>query len=86
MLFETIDPTLVKLKLDLVDLSLTALRDALRGAGGRTLTDLYDQLSRAIGTSDSAPPPGGVVMLGFDGSALRRVRVAPDGKLLAVFG
>ena len=53
---------------------------------------LYNQaeasslLSRAIGTSDSEPPLGGVVMLGFDGSVLRRVRVASDGKLLAVLG
>ena len=52
----------------------TFARDALRHLGD------------AVGTPDSSPPPKGVVLLGFDGSVLRRVRVTSDGRLLAVLG
>jgi len=40
----------------------------------------------SVGLDGAPPPPGGVVLLGFDGEYLRRVRVAPDGKLLAQLG
>ena len=43
-------------------------------------------ISRVVGTVESTPPEGGVVLLGFDGSVLRRVKVTEDGKLLAVLG
>jgi len=47
-----------------------------------SLTGLRD----AVGTPDSSPPPKGVVLLGYDGTYLRRVKVASDGRLLAVLG
>jgi hypothetical protein len=40
----------------------------------------------AVGTPDSSPPPKGIVLLGYDGTYLRRVKVTSDGKLLAVLG
>jgi len=43
-------------------------------------------LRESVGFDGAPPPPGGVVLLGFDGEYLRRVRVAPDGKLLAQLG
>lgn len=46
---------LVKAKTDNLDLALTALRDALRGASNRTLTDLYgllDSVETLLGTLD----------------------------------
>ncbi len=39
---EFLDPTYVKSRLDNLDISLSSLRDAIRGAGGRTLTDVYN--------------------------------------------
>jgi len=47
---------------------------------------LLEQMSRAVGEADKSPPPGGVVLLGYDGSLLRRVKVTSDGKLLAQLG
>jgi hypothetical protein len=43
-------------------------------------------LSSFVGTPDSSPPPKGIVLLGYDGTYLRRVKVTSDGKLLAVLG
>jgi len=54
MVFELIDPTYLKARLDNLDLSLTSFRDALRGANNRTLTDLYNQLSSIYGRLDVA--------------------------------
>ena len=48
--------------------------------------DILAMQRDAIGTPDSAPPPKGIVLLGFDGNMLRRVKVTSDGKLLAVLG
>jgi len=62
---------------------------------GATIVEILDptfarealkNISDATGTPDSSPPTKGVVLLGFDGSALRRVRTTSDGKLLAVLG
>ena len=50
------------------------------------LAETRSLLDKAVGTADSPPPEGGVVLLGYDGSALRRIGVTPDGKLLAVLG
>jgi DNA-binding FrmR family transcriptional regulator len=43
-------------------------------------------LSSFVGTPDSSPPSKGVVLLGYDGTYTRRVKVASDGKLLCVLG
>jgi len=43
-------------------------------------------LASFVGTPDSSPPTKGVVLLGYDGAYLRRVRTTSDGKLLAVLG
>ena len=39
---EFLDPAYVKLRLDNLDISLSSLRDAIRGADSRTLTDIYN--------------------------------------------
>ena len=51
-----------------------------------SLAESNKYLSDITGTPDSEPPSGGVVLLGYDGAYLRRVRVTSDGKLLAVLG
>jgi hypothetical protein len=51
-LIEVLDPSYVKLKLDNLDLSLTSLRDALRGTGNKTLTDLDTDLANIYGRLD----------------------------------
>jgi hypothetical protein len=43
-------------------------------------------LSSFVGTPDTGPPGKGVVLLGYDGTYLRLIRVTSDGKLLAVLG
>jgi hypothetical protein len=43
-------------------------------------------LSSFVGTPDSSPPSKGVVLLGYDGTYVRRVKVTSDGKLLATLG
>jgi hypothetical protein len=43
-------------------------------------------LSSFVGTPDSSPPSKGVVLLGYDGTYVRRVKTTSDGKLLAVLG
>ena len=48
--------------------------------------DMLRDVRDATGQADGSPPPRGVVLLGYDGTYLRRVRVAPDGRLLAVLG
>jgi len=50
------------------------------------LAEARSLLDKAVGEADKPPPDGGVTLLGFDGSALRRVKVTSDGKLLAVLG
>ena len=43
-------------------------------------------LSSFVGTPDSSPPSKGVVLLGYDGTYVRRVKVTSDGKLLCQLG
>ena len=45
---------LIKAKTDNLDIALSALRDALRGTGNKTLTDLWDELASTLAVSDSA--------------------------------
>jgi hypothetical protein len=54
MLLETIDPAFFKGKLDYIDLSVSGLRDALRGTGNKTLTDLDTDLSNIYAKLDVA--------------------------------
>jgi hypothetical protein len=54
MLFEFLTPEYVKTKLDLIDLSLTGLRDAIRGTGNKTLTDLDADLTNIYSRLDVA--------------------------------
>jgi hypothetical protein len=53
-LVEMLDPMYLKSRLDYIDLSLTGLRDALRGAGNKTLTDLDTDLVNIYGRLDVA--------------------------------
>jgi hypothetical protein len=53
---------------------------------GRKTDNLDVPLSSFVGVPDQAPPGRGVVLLGFDGSYLRMVRVTSDGRLLATLG
>jgi hypothetical protein len=53
-LIEILDPSYVKLRLDNLDLSLTSLRDALRGANSKTLTDLDTDLANIYSRLDVA--------------------------------
>jgi len=84
-----------------VALSTRASESTLSGvkAGTDYLDDIYGRLDVAlstrasettlssfVGTPDSSPPLKGVVLLGFDGTYVRRVKVTPDGRLLAVLG
>jgi hypothetical protein len=84
MVWELLDPQYVRSKLDLIDISLTSLRDAIRGPGARTLTDIYDATSSfsakfpsAVALADNLGNPTttivGSALLGFDGSYWRRV-------------
>jgi hypothetical protein len=54
VVFEFLDPVYVKSKLDMLDISLSSLRDALRGADARTLTDLYNIVNSVFGRLDVA--------------------------------
>jgi len=51
-LIEALDPTYLKMRLDYIDLSLTGLRDALRGSANKTLTDLDTDLVNIYGRLD----------------------------------
>ena len=92
MLWEFIDPQYLKAKLDLIDISLTSLRDALRGPGARTLTDIYDattafsgKFPSAVALADNLGNPTttivGSALLGFDGSNWRRVALDTSGRI-----
>ncbi len=92
MLWEFIDPQYLKAKLDLIDISLTSLRDAIRGPGARTLTDIYDATSSlsgkfpsAVTLADNLGNPTttivGSALLGFDGSNWRRVALDTSGRI-----
>ena len=53
-LVEMLDPVYLKSRLDYIDLSLTSLRDALRGTGNKTLTDLDTDLANIYARLDVA--------------------------------
>ena len=53
-LLESLDPQYLKSRLDYIDLSITGLRDALRGAGNKTLTDLDTSLGNIYARLDVA--------------------------------
>lgn len=53
-LVEVIDPAYLKSKIDNLDVSLTGLRDALRGTGNKTFTDLDTDLANIYGRLDVA--------------------------------
>jgi hypothetical protein len=78
--FEFLSPQYVKSKLDLIDLSITGLRDALRGAGNKTLTDLdtdllniYARLDVALSTRASE-----ATLSGFSGKFPSAVALADN--------
>jgi hypothetical protein len=84
-------PEYVKSKLDLIDISLSSLRDAIRGTGNYTLTDLYNILSTfsgkfaaAVTLADNLANPTttivGAANLGWDGTYWRRAAVDTSGR------
>jgi hypothetical protein len=54
VVFEFLDPAYLKAKLDLLDISLSSLRDAIRGADNRSLTDIYNIVNSVYGRLDVA--------------------------------
>jgi hypothetical protein len=54
LLWETIDPAYLKSKIDNLDLSITGLRDALRGTANKTLTDIDTDLGNIYARTDVA--------------------------------
>jgi hypothetical protein len=92
MALEYLLPEYVKSKLDLIDISLSSLRDALRGTDNRTLTDLYNILSTfsgkfpaAVALADNLSNPSttivGAANLGWDGTYWRRLVADTSGRL-----
>jgi len=95
MALEYLLPEYVKSKLDMLDITLSSLRDAIRGADGRTLTDVYNVLSTfsgkfpaAVALADNLANPSttivGSALLGWDGSYFRRVAVDTSSRLRVV--
>jgi hypothetical protein len=95
MVLEFLVPEYVKSKLDLIDISLSSLRDAIRGSGNYTLTDLYNILNTVSGKFPSATALAdnlsnptttivGSALLGFDGTYFRRVAVDTSSRLRTV--
>jgi hypothetical protein len=92
MVLEFLDPAYVKLRLDNLDISLSGLRDAIRGADARSLTDIYNvantfssKFPGAAALSDSLSNPTttivGSALLGWDGTYWRRVAVDSSSRL-----
>jgi hypothetical protein len=50
------------------------------------LRDILQAQYSTIGTPDSSPPSKGIVILGYDGTYVRRLRVDSTGRLLLVLG
>jgi hypothetical protein len=95
MALEFLLPEYVKSKLDLIDISLSSLRDAIRGSGNYTLTDLYNIINThtskfpsATALADNLSNPTttivGAALLGFDGTYFRRVAVDTSSRLRVV--
>lgn len=79
-LIEILDPAFLKLKLDLIDISISALRDALRGTDNKTLTDVCNTiLTRLSETTFTGRWDGGIY--GFDGSTPRKILTDSGGRL-----
>jgi hypothetical protein len=92
MVLEFLDPAYVKMRLDNLDITLSGLRDAIRGAGGYTLTDIYNVASAfsgkfpsAVALADNLSNPTttvvGAALLGFDGTYWRRLAADTSGRL-----
>jgi len=73
MFSEILDPTYLREKIANLDAALSTRASE-------------STLSSFVGTPDSSPPSKGVVLLGYDGSLMRRVKVTSDGKLLCQLG
>ncbi len=90
-LIEVIDPAFLKSKLDLINLSITGLRDALKGTGNKDFTTLeadveaiYARLDVALSTRLSEAAftgrwDGGIY--GFDGTTARKIKTDSAGEL-----
>lgn len=92
MVLEFLDPAYVKMRLDNLDITLSGLRDAIRGAGGYTLTDIYNvessfsaKFPSAAALADNLSNPTttiiGAALLGFDGTYWRRIAADTSGRL-----
>jgi hypothetical protein len=90
-LFETIDPQFLKSKLDYIDLSVTGLRDALRGTNSKTLSDLDTDLTNIYGRLDVALSTRlaestftgrwDAGIYGWDGTTARKIKTDTNGEL-----
>lgn len=87
MIYEAIDPGYLKSKIDYLDLSITGLRDALRGAQSKDFTTVQTTLDTISSTVsglltesdfDSKWTSG---IYGYDGTTPRRVLVDSSGRL-----
>jgi hypothetical protein len=91
MLWEIIDPSYLKTKIDNLDLSISGLRDALRGTGNKTLTDLDTDLTNIYGKldvnlstrlSESAfTSRWDAGIYGWDGTTARKIKTDANGEL-----
>jgi len=92
MALEFLLPEYVKSKLDLLDISLSSLRDAIRGSGNYTLTDIYNIINThtskfpsAVALADNLSNPTttiiGSALLAFDGTYFRRLAADTSGRL-----
>jgi hypothetical protein len=96
MFNEIIDPTYLKDKIANLDVLLSTRASESTLSAIKSKTDNLDvalssrasesTLSSFVGTPDSSPPSKGIVLLGYDGSLVRRVKVTSDGKLLCQLG
>ena len=92
MIYESIDPGFLKTKLDYIDLSISGLRDAIRGSNTKdfstvqtTLDNIYAKTDVALSTllSQSAfTTRWDSGIYGFDGTIARKILVDSNGKLI----
>jgi hypothetical protein len=89
-LFEFVDPSYIKLKLDNLDITLTSFRDAIRGVNNKTLSDLdtgittfSNKFPTAAALSDTLTNPTATVigsaLLGFNTATAVWQRLVTDG-------
>jgi hypothetical protein len=92
MFNEIIDPTYLKEKIANLDVLLSTRASESTLSAIKSKTDNLDVLlSSRLGADvssppDSSPPSKGVMILGFDGTYMRRVKTTADGKLLCQLG